>query len=62
MMKPVNKSLILMGDITSSGSTDKSQLVDAILLVGNQISTILTEYKNPNEIKEWRKSVFFTSK
>lgn len=62
MMKPVNKSLILMGDITSSGSTDKSQLVDSILLVGNQISTILTEYKNPNEIKEWRKSVFFTSK
>lgn len=55
MMKPVYKSLDLVSEVTSSGSTDKSQLIDAILLIGNQISAVLTEYKNPSEIKEWRK-------
>lgn len=57
-MKVVKKSLKELGNPDSSLS-DKELVLhmkQCLLKIGNRISEILSEYKDPVKIKEWRRS------
>lgn len=64
-MRPVKKALKALDrpDQTLSESEQVAHTRQCLVQIGNQINTCLSEYKDPEQVKEWRSNLwYFVSK